>query len=309
MRLAYVTMRQIVDSDLVEIDRRLTVLVGKNEQGKTTFLKALLSFGSDALYTASDLPHHLRGKLEDQSAADIPIVTLWVVPDQGDRQRLTAVVPDITTVEQFVVTRFYDGHYTYRSKSGDGSEHDLTFTRSTPSPQVEQIKKVAENLKGVLGVHATRHAPFAPAKAQADTHIDQLLSARFGDAATLDNVFSTFFTSLKSLPGQDAAIQNDITVTTAAIEKLSAEMKATPHLAPDAVFLSLMPQFVLHTALDRIPNEINVSDFLKEPLRSERRVSMVLVILLCADEPSEWNNLERRVARQSCAGTSSGWTA
>jgi hypothetical protein len=263
--------RSIVDSDLVEIDPRLTVLVGKNEQGKTTFLKAMTSFESGSAYSASDLPNHLRAALEDQAPADIPIVTLLVIPDESDKNRLAEMLPELAAVEQFIVTRFYDGHYTYRSKLIDGSEHDFLFPTAAISPQVEKIKAVAESLKVLLAAHAARVPTFMPAKGQADSHIDQLLSARFGEIATLENVFSTFFTALKSLPGQDAAIQNDITTSTAAIQKLSAEMRAAPQLSPEAFFRSLMPQFVLHsTAIDRIPDEVGVADFLKDPAATSK---------------------------------------
>ena len=86
--------RSIVDSDVVEIDQRLTVLVGKNEQGKTTFLQALTSFGSNAPYKPSNLPRHLRGELERKPAAEIPIVTLWLTAEEPDLVKLNTLVPD-----------------------------------------------------------------------------------------------------------------------------------------------------------------------------------------------------------------------
>ncbi|HXM99656.1 MAG TPA: AAA family ATPase [Candidatus Dormibacteraeota bacterium] len=58
--------RSVVDSDIVEISDRVTVIIGKNEQGKTTFLKALTSFNTRNKYTPNDLPNHMRAVLEEK---------------------------------------------------------------------------------------------------------------------------------------------------------------------------------------------------------------------------------------------------
>ena len=45
----------IKDCGQVRIDEKITVLIGKNESGKTNFLKALESFNGDYQYTDEDL--------------------------------------------------------------------------------------------------------------------------------------------------------------------------------------------------------------------------------------------------------------
>lgn len=78
--------RSIVDSGVVNTDPRVTVLIGKNEQGKTNFLKALASFNPKHAYTTSDLPNHLHPILEDKDPATVPIVTLWLSPELGEQR-------------------------------------------------------------------------------------------------------------------------------------------------------------------------------------------------------------------------------
>ena len=68
--------KSIVESDPVLIEDGVTVLIGKNEQGKTTFLKALASFNEDRTYSDHDFPSHLRPTLVTKSKAEIPMVTL-----------------------------------------------------------------------------------------------------------------------------------------------------------------------------------------------------------------------------------------
>jgi AAA15 family ATPase/GTPase len=203
------TFRSIVDSSTVEVESRLTVLVGKNEQGKTTFLRALASFDVSYIYGPNDLPNHLRAKLGEKSRAEIPIVTLGFVPDSTDRQRLAELVSDMEAVNEFVVTKYYDGRYTYTVKRGE-AETSLEFAAPNITPHVEAIKTQVQSLRPKLAAHATRLPAFAPHIGQSDSHIDAFLKANFSDIAQLDNLVKTFATGLAALPDQDQSVQQDI---------------------------------------------------------------------------------------------------
>src|SRR5258708_389976 len=258
--------RSIVDSDPVEISERVTVVIGKNEQGKTTLLKALTSFNLRNRYSPNDLPNHLRAVLEERPTAEIPIITLWLEPQKEDRQFLAEAVPAIATVTEFEVTKFYDGHYTYKFRDAEGRSPAVVFAPPNIGDIVSQAKKVLSGLKVHLVDHAARYAAFAPSIPQADAHIDQLASAKFSDATTLDNLFETFLTALKGLPGQDGAIQQEIATTETALLKAKAQLTQALKKDPVRLFHQAVPYFVFHsTLLDKIPNEVTVAEFVKDP--------------------------------------------
>jgi predicted ATP-dependent endonuclease of OLD family len=52
--------RSIVDCGTVEIEEGVTVVIGKNEQGKSTFLKAIQAFNSDQKFSPNDLYPEIR---------------------------------------------------------------------------------------------------------------------------------------------------------------------------------------------------------------------------------------------------------
>jgi energy-coupling factor transporter ATP-binding protein EcfA2 len=258
--------RSIVDSEVVQLSDRVTVLVGKNEQGKTTFLRALASLNPKDRYSPSDLPNHLRADLEEKPASDIPIIRAWLSPETGERKALTGILADADQIEEFSVTRFYDGHYSYSSKRKDGNEADVRFAAPDISQYVEPLKKSVESLQTRLASHASRLPAFAPSASQATIHAQQFISGNFSDPATIGNLVATFTTALKALPGQDEAIQADITTTTREIELLLVQIQKILAKDPKGQFHELIPRFVLHsTTLDRIPNEVNVSAFVKDP--------------------------------------------
>jgi hypothetical protein len=95
------TFRSIVDSTPVTFEEGVTVVIGKNEQGKTNFLRAIRSFNADEGFLPGDLPNHLRPSLEGLPAAEIPITTLWFQPEPQDRKKLESVVHDINSVDEF----------------------------------------------------------------------------------------------------------------------------------------------------------------------------------------------------------------
>jgi energy-coupling factor transporter ATP-binding protein EcfA2 len=258
--------RSIVDSEVVQLSDRVTVLVGKNEQGKTTFLRALASLNQKNRYSPSDLPNHLRADLEEKSPAEIPIIRAWLSPEADERKALGGILADADQMEEFSVTRFYDGHYSYSSKRKDGNEAEVRFTPPDISQYVEPLKKSVELLQSRLAAHATRLPAFAPSAAQASVHAQQFVTGNFLDPATIGNLVATFTTALKALPGQDEAVQADIATTTKEVELLQTQIQKVLEQNPRAQFHELIPRFVLHsTSLDRIPNEVNVAAFVKDP--------------------------------------------
>lgn len=258
--------RSIVDSEFVKLTDRVSVLVGKNEQGKTTFLRALLSFNTQNRYSSADLPTHLRAHLEEAQPAEIAMVELRLAVEHSDRAKLQALVPTINSIDEFIVTKYFDGHYSYASKDAQGGESTVSFAVPTIQPYAKAMIAAAGDLGSKLDLHAKRLPAFAPGKQQAEAHISQFATSNFEDRPTLDNLVNTFLTTLKGLPGQDAGIQADIAATSALIEKKLGELEAEYQKDPRASFHKTIPRFVFHsTSVDRIPNHVNIAEFIKDP--------------------------------------------
>jgi hypothetical protein len=271
--------RSIVDSEVVQLSERVTVLVGKNEQGKTTFLRALASINPKSRYAPGDLPNHLRASLEERAPSEIPIVCAWLLPDSEERDALSDILADADQIEEFILTRYYDAHYSYGARKKDGTEVDVRFTPPDISAYVLGISKAVGSLQARLIAHATRVTGFEPSLAQAVSNNQQFVKGNFSDAASVANLVTTYITALKALPSQDAAIQADIASAAKEIEGWQDQIQKALAQDPRIRFHALVPRFVFHsTSLDRIPNEVNVADFVKDPEATSKGMANLCLV-------------------------------
>ncbi|MCK5290910.1 MAG: AAA family ATPase [Thermoplasmata archaeon] len=111
MRISKVRVRNfrpIVDTGEISLDRDLTVLLGKNEQGKTNFLKALESFKRGYSYEKGDICY-LTTVAEDHQ--EVPMVTMWFSLDKSDKDRLKEMYDKFEKHSQIAITKYLDNHY------------------------------------------------------------------------------------------------------------------------------------------------------------------------------------------------------
>lgn len=255
--------RSIVDSGTVNIEDCVTVLIGKNEQGKTTFLKALASAAPSATYTSADLPNHLQVELQEGKASELPVLTMWLEPDDGDLSPLQKSLDTTKAFEAIKLVKYFDAHRVYYLVGQDGAEEPLKFTKPDTTKEIQALKTIAQDLSGKLTAHAARLPTFQPNAAQAQSLIEQFLAANFSDASRLSNLIQTFSTGLASVPGQDAAVQQDISdANNSLVEALEQFEQKFAH-NQTAAFEKLLPVFVYHSStLDKIPDEVDVAEFI-----------------------------------------------
>jgi energy-coupling factor transporter ATP-binding protein EcfA2 len=268
------TYRSIVDTGLVEIEDSVTVLIGKNEQGKTTFLTALRAFNSDQRFGPGDLPNHLRPALEERPPTEIPIVSLWLALEPTDRKKLTGVIRDIDSVTELKVTKYYGNNYKLAVIKVPGDEEPLGYAPPEVSGPAAQIKKTVEELREKLAAHMQRLPAFATNSDTIDQLTSGVLKATIQDPGEVDDIVKTFTTAMKVLTGPDQPILDDITSATAQMEAPREAIRAAHQADPSRLLYQSLPHFVLHsTKADQIPNQVNVADFVRDPDATSKGMS------------------------------------
>ena len=100
--------RSIIDTGEVNLDEKITLLIGKNEQGKTNFLKALESFGKEYKYEDDDLNYLVTYGRESQQ---IPIITIWFKLNNEEKKILSSIHEEFEKQTEVVITKYLDEHY------------------------------------------------------------------------------------------------------------------------------------------------------------------------------------------------------
>ena len=258
--------KSIVDSGEVNIDPKLTVVIGKNEQGKSNFLQALKSFNADDKYLPRDLTNHLRPLLEKKPSKSVPIVTLWLKLNSDDLEKLRKIVGNISNIEYLKAVKFYGNNYSFTIIDAENKEKEVQYKPLEIVKQVEKFKSAITELSTKLTIHAARKPEFGKNKEKFEQLVNSFLKADFSDTAQIENLVKTFCTGIRGVPGQDKQVQDDIANTTKSLEVVLQEINKTLSEDVEKHLIKIIPKFILHSyPLDKIPNEVNIAQFITAP--------------------------------------------
>jgi predicted ATP-dependent endonuclease of OLD family len=271
--------RSIVDSGEVDLSEGVSIFIGKNEQGKTNFLKCLASFNQSYKYSPHDLPNHLRPSLEAKNKNEIPVISLTLAPDKSERAKIKEISAGNPDIDRIRSVRYFDGLFKHFAIFADGSEAPLSFSKPDFKKFTDEAKECAILLGKELNAHAERHAPFKSAIPAAKKHIDAFVASNLIDHSSRENLVKTFSTALKGLPHQDSGIQKAITDSVTRIQKISKKLSEVAARNPEKELMALFPVFVLHTAgSDRIPNFVPLQAFIANPELTSRGMANLCAV-------------------------------
>ncbi len=100
--------KSIIDSSEVSFDEIITALIGKNEQGKTNFLKSLITIERKYSYKNDDL--FLKSCSDLQNPLN-PIVTLWFTLNEDDEKYFKNLNTNLQDQSTLKIEKFFDNTY------------------------------------------------------------------------------------------------------------------------------------------------------------------------------------------------------
>jgi len=110
IRFRVQNFRNIDDSSWIPM-QRVTVLVGRNESGKTALLKALHKFNPatpEPYNPQREFPRD-RYTREFKDGADWPVCSVEFKPDEQLQEKIVSLLGDNSVPKKIVCTRYYDG--------------------------------------------------------------------------------------------------------------------------------------------------------------------------------------------------------
>jgi len=313
--------RSINYSGEVLLDKEITTLIGKNEHGKTNFLKALESFNTNYEFVDEDLCTYCKAKKELASGklekVDIPMITMWFSIDDEDKTKLGEINAKLSNLQELKVTKFFDSS----SYEVESSELDISALESNTTATIRieelnswvQIKSQLESLKTQLDSHAQRLAQFANSKPQYDQYVNDFLELGSKESSgDVEKAFNTLVGNLNSLPNQDAPIQKTVTQTNNQITQLKEALKAelsekqvTEEDITDRI-VELIPNFIYFTDVDLLQDSVPLSTFQKNKEKYKTLDNLLTLTTLDVNKLAKDSLYERRLATEMASAEITG---
>jgi predicted ATP-dependent endonuclease of OLD family len=266
--------RSINCLDEILLDKKITILIGRNEHGKTNFLKALESFTIGHEYVDEDLCTYCSAKYKLETGnverSDIPIITIWFTLESEDKTKLGEIHKKLAQLEELKVTKFFDNRYEI-----ENGEFDISTLESVPIINIDKlnswpkVQSQIDALKNELKAQSGRLPSFASAERQYNQRIMNFLALGSENTdESIENAFDTLFQGLRELPNQDDTIQKVIAHRIGHFEPLKQSLKAEladKTSVQDEVssqVLDTMPSFIYFTDVDLLQDSVPLSNFL-----------------------------------------------
>lgn len=247
--------KSIKKCDFVNLESDLTLLIGQNEAGKTSILKALESFRTGFEYDYNDLAIHSNDRKEYENGniqkKDIPITTIHFQIESDDRFKLEEIDQSFKNINSLNCTKFFDNHYEIEVPELNLQLKGNLEDESLKEDYISKIKKLAILFKGELDsiISNTHYMNF---KEDYDEIIDEIIAFdNFDEFNTLE------YNKLRSIITNDEKIMNLVDDFLEQIESYKTKIK-TINSETDETFekiLDILPNFMYFSTIDELEYE------------------------------------------------------
>lgn len=301
--------RSIKNSGEVNLEPEITVLIGKNESGKTNILKALESFNSDYEYTDSDLCIYSATKKKLESGkiekGDIPIVTIWFEIEKEDKEKLKEIHPQLTKINIIKITKFFDNTYKVETDKVDLEKiEEESFNKIAID-----FKNEITAFKEKLNSHAQRYSPFSSTKQQYEQILSEIESYSPQEEPNIDTTFNSFYTRLRNLPNKDSYIQSDIELFIKRLEQYKLEFKKILAREDSIVnkILEITPQFIYFNTMEELTDTVRIDEFLENKEKYKTLNNLLKLAGLDVERLKDVDHYERLAAESEASATITGY--
>lgn len=184
--------RSILDTGYVNLEQDITLLLGKNESGKTTILKSLEYFGTNKEYSDSDLPSHsdleTKHDISGLEIEDIPIADIQFSLDDHDKEVLEEIHPALKSADLIKCTKFFDDHFDIEIPNVDLDaleNPEQIYKDSEIETNIIKINAMAKEFKGDLDSFL-ENSVYMQQKSNFEDALDELIN--FKDPRKIENL-------------------------------------------------------------------------------------------------------------------------
>lgn len=249
--------KSIKHSTDVKLEDDLTIIIGKNEAGKTSLLKALESFRTDYNYKDNDLSFHSDDNKKHGSGnlatEDIPMTTIYFKIEDSDRIKLEEIDPTFKDINILKCTKYFDDHYEIEipELNMEFNGNQVAATKKEIENHMHNMNRIAKSFKDELE-SVISNTPYTTFQDDFQALLNKII--KFDD---LEKINELDFYSLKEVVPDDERISvpldnfiNKIKIQIGCINKLQKES--------DDIFsqiISILPNFIYFSTIEELDDE------------------------------------------------------
>ena len=272
--------KSIIESNYIKLEEDLTILLGKNEAGKTSILKALESFRTDFEFDIDDLSLHSNDgenyRKENLYEDKIPVVTIYFQIESDDKAKLEKINPEFKNIQNIKCTKYYDNHYEIAipelniEYKEDLEENEEENEEEKKEKYLTEIHELTKSFKEQLDIILS-DSPYKTFKEDYTQLIDQILLID-----QIDNIDELDYHKKLREISDDDEILNEINKFSSEIEFIKNKIKKIrkPDIILDQI-LDILPNFMYFSTIDILQDEAEWGKLKENPGKYKTLINLL----------------------------------
>lgn len=258
-KLYIANFRSIKDSGFVNLESDLNLLIGGNEAGKTSILRALEAFSTDLNYEDDDLALHSyagveykRGNIEGK---DIPMTTIHFKIEDDDSIKLEEISSSFKDITSLICTKYFDNHYEVEipelklSYNGNIEFGDKEEEIKSYASKIEELtESFKEKLDSILS-----DTPYMSFKEDYEELLDKIIF--FNEFDDIDSL--NYHNKLRDIVTDDEKILKHINSFIGQIESYKNKIKEINQDSDETFnqIMEILPNFMYFSTIEELEDE------------------------------------------------------
>lgn len=253
----------IIDSGLVEIEPKITTLVGKTGSGKTSFLQMIQGVDEEITFKQTSLPNGSQTKQKFLNgaitAAEILQLTSTFIVEELDKESLPEGYEDITEIE---LKRYFDGHYEIKPKG------KYTAKSIQLDEEIARIDVILETIKTNITTAEGRLPQIKQHREKFFKSLDSFKNTNFKNSKELDLSLKSFTNACNALP-QDGPLKNELVARTNELNAVRKDIGTKLENDPLTQLQGIIPNPLYKNDVFELEDQISIDEFIKNPSSSD----------------------------------------
>jgi len=288
------------DSNDVNIEDKITILLAKNDQGKTNFLKAIESLSESYSYVSNDLcSYSEKNELEPEK---IKIITMhFELTDEDILSNIDA--PHLKSINEIKIVKYFNNYYDV--------EPDIAIFELKGIPLL--IKKIhvllnefESNINDVTDADSVFYLNLHRFTDVISVARKNFKGIEYKNKAEIMSIFNILYSDLKNVPEKNESINNYFENYIQECNAIKNDLITLVEKDYKRIISNLLPSFVFFSDIELIKDSISINEYLADKSGFQTFTNLFEIADLKVEKLQERSGIDRRIITDEASAIISG---